>query len=211
MTVIAETDIGRALGTDYFLLRSELTEDEIGYLDRTRRFVEGEVLPVMPGQWERAELPLELARRLGELGLVGDGIEDYGCPPMSTVAAGLIQMELSRGDGSLGTTLLGVQAGLAMRSIAAFGSEQQKQRWLPPMARMEALGAFALTEPDHGSDSVALEMAARREGDEYARLARHRHARRRAGGGGPDRRRADATPDRVSAVAIPARAGDVQG
>jgi glutaryl-CoA dehydrogenase len=69
--------------------------------------------------------------------------------PMSTVAAGLIQMELSRGDGSLGT-LLGVHAGLAMRSIAAFGSEQQKQRWLPPMARMEALGAFALTEPDHG-------------------------------------------------------------
>jgi glutaryl-CoA dehydrogenase len=165
MTVIAETDIGRALGTDYFLLRSELTEDEIGYLDRTRRFVEEEVLPVMPGQWERAELPLDLARRLGELGLVGDGIEDYGCPPMSTVAAGLIQMELSRGDGSLGTTLLGVQAGLAMRSIAAFGSEQQKQRWLPPMARMEALGAFALTEPDHGSDSVALEMAARREGE----------------------------------------------
>jgi alkylation response protein AidB-like acyl-CoA dehydrogenase len=110
-------------------------------------------MSVMPGQWERAELPLDLARRLGELGLVGDGIEDYGCPPMSTVAAGLIQMELSRGDGSLGT-LLGVQAGLAMRSIAAFGSEQQKQRWLPPMARMEALWAFALTEPDHGSDSA---------------------------------------------------------
>ena len=166
MTVTTETDIGRALGTDYFLLRSELTEDELGYLDRTRRFVDEEVLPVMPGHWERAELPLDLARRLGELGLVGDGIEGYGCPPMSAVAAGLIQMELSRGDGSLGT-LLGVQAGLAMRSIAAFGSEEQKQRWLPPMARMEALGAFALTEPDHGSDSVALETTARREGDEY--------------------------------------------
>ena len=85
---------------------------------------------------------------------------------MSMVAAGLIQMELSRGDGSL-ATLLGVQAGLAMRSIAMFGSEEQKQRWLPRMARMEALGAFALTEPDHGSDSVALETTARREGDEY--------------------------------------------
>ena len=166
MTAAIETDIGRALGTDYFLLRSELTEDELDYLDRTRGFVEEEVLPVMPGYWERAEVPLELVRRLGELGLVGDGIDGYGCPPMSMVAAGLIQMELSRGDGSL-ATLLGVQAGLAMRSIAMFGSEEQKQRWLPRMARMEALGAFALTEPDHGSDSVALETTARREGDEY--------------------------------------------
>ena len=166
MTVTAETDIGRALGTDYFLLRSELSEDELGYLDRTRRFVDEEVLTVMPAHWEHAELPLDLIRRLGELGLVGDGIRGYGCPPMSAIAAGLIQMELSRGDGSLGT-LLGVQAGLAMRSIAAFGSEEQKRRWLPPMARMEALGAFALTEPDHGSDSVALETTAHREGDEY--------------------------------------------
>ena len=166
MRAITDTDIGRAIGTDYFLLRSELSEDELGYLDRTRRFVEEEVLPVMPGHWERAELPLDLARRLGELGLVGDGIEGYGCPEMSAVAAGLIQMELSRGDGSLGT-LLGVQAGLAMRSIAAFGSEEQKQRWLPRMARMDALGAFALTEPEHGSDSVALETTARSDGDGY--------------------------------------------
>jgi len=165
-TLTTETDIGRALGTDYFLLRSELTADETDYLDRTRRFVDEEVLPVMPGYWERAELPLDLARRLGELRLVGDGIEGYGCPPMSTGAAGLIQMELSRGDGSLGT-ILGVQAGLAMRSIAAFGSEEQKQRWLPRMARMEAFGAFALTEPEHGSDSVALETTAERDGDQY--------------------------------------------
>ena len=166
MTATTQLDVGKALGTDYFLLRSELTEEETDYLDRTRRFVEDEVLAVMPGHWERAELPLDLARRLGELGLVGDGIVGYGCPPMSTVAAGLIQMELSRGDGSLGV-LLGVQAGLAMRSIAMLGSEEQKQRWLPSMARMERLGAFALTEPDHGSDSVSLETTARREGDKY--------------------------------------------
>ena len=75
-------------------------------------------------------------------------------------------MELSRGDGSL-ATFLGVQAGLAMRSIAMLGSEEQKQRWLPPMARLEALGAFALTEPDHGSDSIALETTARRDGDDW--------------------------------------------
>jgi glutaryl-CoA dehydrogenase len=85
---------------------------------------------------------------------------------MSPLAAGLINMELSRGDGSLGT-FLGVQAGLAMRSIHMLGSEEQKRRWLPQMARAEKLGAFALTEPDHGSDSVSLETTARREGDEY--------------------------------------------
>ena len=145
MTVATQPDIGRALGTDYLLLRGELTAEEIEYLDRTRRFVDEEVLPVMPGYWERAEVPVDLARRLGELGLVGDGIQGYGCPPMSNVAAGLVQMELSRGDGSL-ATLLGVQAGLAMRAIALLGSEEQEQRWLPAMARMEALGAFALTE-----------------------------------------------------------------
>src|ERR1700759_4588270 len=168
MTATATThfDVGKALGTDYFLLRSELTDEETDHLDRTRRFVEDEVLSVMPGHWDRAELPLDLARRLGELGLVGDGIEGYGCPTMSRVAAGLIQMELSRGDGSL-ATLLGVQAGLAMRSIAMLGSEDQKKRWLPPMARMEALGSFALTEPEHGSDSVALETTARRDGGAY--------------------------------------------
>jgi glutaryl-CoA dehydrogenase len=160
------TDIGKALGTDYFLLRGELTDSELEYLDRTRRFVHDEVLPVINPFWERAEVPLDLCRRLGELGLVGDGIEGYGCPPMSSTAAGLIHMELNRGDGSIGT-FLGVQAGLAMRSIALCGSEEQKRRWLPAMARCERLGAFALTEPAHGSDSVALETEARLDGDTY--------------------------------------------
>src|SRR5437763_13954406 len=87
MTATAQLDVGKALGTDYFLLRSELSEVENDYLDRTRLFVEDEVLPVMPGHWDRAELPLDLARRLGELGLVGDGNEGYGCRPMSIVGA----------------------------------------------------------------------------------------------------------------------------
>ena len=89
---------------------------------------------------------------------------DSGCPTMDPLSAGLVTMELSRGDGSIGT-FVGVQAGLAMRSIASCGSEEQKQRWLPPMARLERIGAFALTEPDHGSDSVSLETTARRDGD----------------------------------------------
>jgi glutaryl-CoA dehydrogenase len=166
-------DIGKALGTDYFHIRDELSEMEVEYLERARGFVEHEVLPVIGGYWERAELPWELMRRLGELGLVGDGIEGYGCPEMSPLAAGLVAMEINRGDGSLGT-FLGVQGGLAMRSIAMLGSEEQKQRWLPTMARVEKIGAFALTEPEHGSDSIALETSARRDGEEYVLNGRKR-------------------------------------
>ena len=160
------TDLGLALGTDYFMLKSDLSTAELDYLQRARTFVHDEVLPVINGYWERAEVPVDLYRRAGELSLVGDGIEGYGCPEMTATAAGLVAMELNRGDGSLGT-FVGVQAGLAMRSIAMCGSEEQKQRWLPAMARCEKLGAFALTEPTHGSDSVALETEARRDGDEY--------------------------------------------
>ena len=153
--------IGRSLGTDYFLIADQLTREELGYLRRTRDFVDNEVLPVINGYWERAEFPWPLVEKLAKLDIVGDGIEGYGCPPMSPIATGLVHMELNRGDGSLGT-FVGVQAGLAMQSIAMLGSEEQKQRWLPGMARLEKLGAFALTEPAHGSDSVALETSARR-------------------------------------------------
>jgi hypothetical protein len=92
----------------------------------------------------------------------GAGVAGDGCP--DALAAGL--MEPNRGDGSLGM-FLGVQVGLAMRSIALLGSEEQKQRWLQVMARLDKLGAFALTEPDHGSDSIALETSARRDGESY--------------------------------------------
>jgi glutaryl-CoA dehydrogenase len=162
----AYADLGKALGTDYFLLREQLSEEEVDYLERTRRFVDDELLPVIGDYWERAEFPLDLARRLGGLGLIGDGIEGYGCPSMSPIAAGLIHMELNRGDGSLGV-FAGVQGSLAMRSIAALGSEEQKRRWLPEMARVEKIGAFALTEPAHGSDAVALESSACRDGDDW--------------------------------------------
>jgi glutaryl-CoA dehydrogenase len=158
--------IGRSLGTDYFRVGDQLTGEERDYLRRTRDFVDDQVLPVINGYWERAEFPRPLVKQLGKLGLVGDGIQGYGCPPMSPIAAGLVNMELNRGDGSLGT-FLGVQAGLAMQSIAMLGSEEQKQRWLPAMAQLEKLGAFALTEPTHESDSVALETSAHRHGDTW--------------------------------------------
>jgi glutaryl-CoA dehydrogenase len=162
----ARPDLGRALASDYFFLRDQLTSGQIELLERVRAFVDDEVLPVIGDYWERADLPWPLIRRLGELGIVGDDIAGHGCPALDPISCGLVHMELNRGDGSLGT-FLGVQAGLAMKSIAMLGSEEQRQRWLAPMAQVEKLGAFALTEPDHGSDSVALETTARLDGGEY--------------------------------------------
>jgi len=159
-------NIGRSLGTDYFRIADQLTAEERDYWRRTRDFVDHEVLPVINGYWERAEFPWPLVEKLATLGIVGDGIDGYGCPPMSPLAVGLVHMELNRGDGSLGT-FLGVPAGLAMRSIAMLGSPEQKQRWLPGLAALDMIGAFALTEPLHGSDSVALETSARRDGDRW--------------------------------------------
>jgi glutaryl-CoA dehydrogenase len=153
-------DLGHSLSTDYFFLREQLTDAQLDVLRRVRVFVDDEVLPVIGRYWERGEMPWPLIGRLGELGIVGEDIRGYGCPGLDPIASGLVHMELNRGDGSLGT-FLGVQAGLAMQSIAMLGSEEQKQRWLPGMARLEQLGAFALTEPDHGSDSVSLATSAR--------------------------------------------------
>ncbi len=169
MTTTAPTltdGLAQSLATDYFFLREQLTDEQLGALRRVRQFVDQEVLPAIGAYWERAEMPWPLIQRIGELGIVGEDINGYGCPGMDPITCGLVHMELNRGDGSLGT-FLGVQAGLAMKSIAMLGSEDQKQRWLPGMARLEKLGAFALTEPNHGSDSVALETTARRDGGEF--------------------------------------------
>jgi glutaryl-CoA dehydrogenase len=160
------TDIGRARGTDYYLIREQLTEIELDYLDRTRQFVDNDVLPVIGGYWEKHEVPFPLIKKMATLGIIGDGMVGYGMPELSPIAAGLIHMELHRGDASLGT-FHGVQCGLAMSSIYLLGSEEQKERYLPAMAVVDKIGAFGLTEPLHGSDSVALEATARRDGDEW--------------------------------------------
>jgi glutaryl-CoA dehydrogenase len=158
------THLGEALATDYLLVREQFSDLEWERFLATRRFVDDEVLPAINDFWERAELPWPLLIRMAELGVIGEDIEGYGCPAMTPLAVGLVHMELHRGDGSLGT-FLGVQSGLAMKAIAMLGSDEQKERWLPAMARLEKIGAFALTEPEHGSDSVALETTARRIGD----------------------------------------------
>src|SRR5215467_6884750 len=165
-TINGDRRLGTALGTDFFSVRAQFTDEQWNRFITVRRFVDEEVVPSAGSYWDRAELAWPLIRRLPELGIVGEDIEGFGCPAMSAMACGLVTMELHRGDGSLGV-VLGVHSGLAMRSIALCGSEEQKQRWLPAMARMERLGAFALTEPDHASDSIALETSARAEGDRW--------------------------------------------
>src|SRR6266480_4807584 len=171
--MIQDAGLGQALGTDFFSVREQFTPEQWSAFTAVRRFVDTEVIPVAGGYWERAELCWPLIRRLPELGIVGEDIAGYGCAGLSPLACGLVTMELHRGDGSLGV-VLGVHSGLAMRSIALCGSEEQKQRWLPGMARMEQLGAFALTEPDHGSDSVALETSARADGDHWVLTGKKR-------------------------------------
>jgi glutaryl-CoA dehydrogenase len=165
-TAIPYEHLGNALATDYFLVRETFTDEQWERFLATRRFVDDEVLPAINAYWEGAELPWPLMRRMADLQIVGEDIEGYGCPAMSPLARGLVHMEVHRGDGSLGT-FLGVQSGLAMKTIEMLGSDEQKERWLPGMARLEEIGAFALTEPNHGSDSVALETAARRDGDTW--------------------------------------------
>ena len=164
-TALAQ-DIGLARETDYYLMTGQLTEDELGLLYRVRKFAETEVLPVVNPYWERGEFPFELLPKLAELNIVGDTMVGYGTTPMSAVGSGLLMYELSRVDGSI-ATFFGVHVGLAMQSIYLLGSDEQRQRWLPPMARLEKTGAFALTEPEHGSDAVILEATARREGGEW--------------------------------------------
>ncbi|RZT83698.1 glutaryl-CoA dehydrogenase [Pseudonocardia sediminis] len=160
------THLGEALGTDFFSVQDEFSDEQWQRFMDVRKFVDHEVLPDINEYWDKAELPWHLFKRLGELNIVGDDIVGYGAAGMSPLSVGLVHMELHRGDGSLGT-FLGVHSGLAMQSIAMCGSEEQKQRWLPAMSTLDKLGAFALTEPEHGSDSIALETTATRDGDSW--------------------------------------------
>jgi glutaryl-CoA dehydrogenase len=160
-------DVTQSLGTDYYLIEELLTNEERKLRNKVRSFADREVIPIINDYWNKEEFPFELVPKIAELGIAGTTIQGYGCPGLSHLAAGMVATEMARGDGSL-NTFFGVHSGLAMGSIAMLGSEEQKQKWLPPMARLEKIGAFGLTEAKHGSDSVRLETSVRREGDEYA-------------------------------------------
>jgi glutaryl-CoA dehydrogenase len=151
---------------DYYRTESLLTDDERAVRDCVRAFAEEHVRPGAARSWEEAEFQRHLVPVLAGLSVVGGSIRGYGCPTLSSVAYGLATRELARVDSSF-ATFFGVHSGLAMGAIAACGSEEQKQRWLPRMARCEVVGAFALTEPEHGSDAAHLTTRAVRKGDEY--------------------------------------------
>jgi glutaryl-CoA dehydrogenase len=167
-------DIGLARETDYFLMKDQLTEQEKAIFAKVRAFGEAEILPIVNEYWERGEFPFELVPKIAALNIVGDyNLGDHGCTSMSAVAAGMVTYELSRIDGSI-ATFFAVHLGLAMQSINILGSEEQRQRYLPAMARLDKIGAFALTEPEHGSDAVMLEATAERQGDEWVLNGRKR-------------------------------------
>ncbi|WP_026366125.1 acyl-CoA dehydrogenase family protein [Promicromonospora sukumoe] len=152
-------DLTQPLDIDFAGVFADITEEERAQQLAVRRFVQDEVLPVIDGYWERYEVPMDLVKRMAELDFLRDGVDVPGFPKISKMAEGLSAMEMSRGDGSV-TTICGVQGGLALRSIVMLGSDEQVEKYAGPMARGEVLGAFALTEPTHGSDSVGLETSA---------------------------------------------------
>jgi glutaryl-CoA dehydrogenase len=151
---------------DYLLLDTDLTDQARALRDRVRDFGRSCIEPIINDYWERAQFPDEVLPGLAGLGIVGTFIPGYGCPGLSRQEAGLVAREMGRIDGSV-NTFLGVHSNLCMGSIYMLGNEEQRQRWLPAMARVDKTGAFALTEPTHGSDSVSLETSARRDGDAW--------------------------------------------
>jgi glutaryl-CoA dehydrogenase len=164
--VVQPPVLGGPEHTDYYLLNDLLDDEQQALRRKVRDFMDQEVIPVINPYWERAEFPFELVPKLAQLGISGFQIQGYGCPGMSNVTTGIVILELARGDLSI-STFTGVHSALAMMSIALLGSEEQKQRFLPQMARLEKIGAFGLTEPAHGTDVVMLETTAHRDGDSY--------------------------------------------
>jgi glutaryl-CoA dehydrogenase len=153
------------LDADFYQLEELLDDDGRQLLLRVRGFMEKSVAPVISHYWTREEFPHELVPDLARLGIAGLACEGYECPGGSSLLDGMIAMELARVDSSI-ATFMGVHGGLAMGSIYLCGSAEQKRRWLPGMARMEKIGAFALTEPDVGSGAAGgLGTTAQRDGD----------------------------------------------
>ncbi len=152
--------------TDLYNIDRLLSEEERMVRDTVRKFVNDRVLPIIGEHFEAGTFPRELIPEIAELGLLGMHLEGYGCAGLSAVCYGLACQELEAGDSGL-RSFVSVQGSLAMFPIYAFGSEEQKQHWLPRMARGEVIGCFGLTEPDSGSDPSSMRTTARREGDSY--------------------------------------------
>jgi len=153
-------------GFDYFDIETDLHPQARLIRDTVRSFVEREFLPLVREHYRAGTFPLELTRTMGSLGLFGANLSGYGLPGIDNLSYGLMMQELERGDSGL-RSFVSVQGALVMYPILKFGSESQKERWLPRLASGEAVGCFGLTEPDHGSDPAGMLTRASKEGDGY--------------------------------------------
>jgi len=152
---------------DFYELAETLPPEELATLKQVREFMQSKVAPIINKYWAEDAFPFELLPELKKLNIMGAGLEGYGCRGGSGLLVGLIAMEMARFDGSI-ATFVGVHGGLAMGSIHMGGSEEQKNKWLPPMARLEKVGCFGLTEPQVGSGAGGgLTTTARRDGDAW--------------------------------------------
>ena len=151
---------------DYLDLEKDLNEEQRRVRDTAREFVENEVKPDIADYYQRGEFPEYLIEEMGELGFYAPNIDGYGLPGVDEKSYGLVMQELEAGDSGV-RSMASVQGSLVMYPIHAYGSEEQKERYLPALGRGEMVGCFGLTEPDHGSEPSAMETMARKEGDEY--------------------------------------------
>ncbi|MEE9141769.1 MAG: acyl-CoA dehydrogenase family protein [Gammaproteobacteria bacterium] len=151
---------------DLYDVRGDLDDEERIVADSVGRFVDEKVLPIIGDAFDEGRFPDELVPELAELGLLGSTIDGYDCAGLNSVCYGLICRELERGDSGL-RSFVSVQSSLVMYPIHAYGSEEQRQRWLPALAKAEAIGCFGLTEPQGGSDPAAMKTYAKRDGDDW--------------------------------------------
>jgi glutaryl-CoA dehydrogenase len=153
-------------GVDYLLIDSQFSEQEMLVRHTARQFVDECVLPLVRDCFREARFPSELIPELGRLGFLGANLEGYGCAGMNNVEYGLVMQEIERGDSGL-RSFVSVQSALVMYPILTFGSEEQKQRWLPKLQSGEAIGCFGLTEPGFGSNPAGMLTSARRDGRDW--------------------------------------------
>jgi glutaryl-CoA dehydrogenase len=153
-------------GVDYMLLDSQLTEQELLVRQTARRFVDERVLPLIRDCYREGRFPSELIPEIAQLGFLGANLEGYGCAGMSNVEYGLLMQEIERGDSGL-RSFVSVQGALVMYPIYTYGSEEQKQTWLPRLQSGEAIGCFGLTEPGFGSNPAGMLTTARQDGSDW--------------------------------------------
>ena len=158
--------MSRYEGVDFYNIEQHLTDEEIMVRDLVREWVDEKVIPIIEDYYTKGTFPMELIAEIGNMGLFGCNLKGYGCAGMSNIAYGLICQELERGDSAI-RSCVSVQGSLSMYPIHAFGSEEQKQKYLPGMAEGKLIGCFGLTEPDHGSDPSSMETKAVEDVDSY--------------------------------------------